>query len=182
MQTMLKNMLLAASLATLTVPVVAQATSAADSNPPAHQATVQPHKKHPRKRIALGPQSGKLTAGEAASLERKEGGLTAEDHDMGEDNRGRLTAAGRAHLQHQRNATVVSAHATNAAGPRTQPRHAAELKTGQLTTRQSAHLATKETALHHQSHSDREPHGQPTPEDGAQTNQIRLKKHNARMF
>ncbi len=202
MKTTLKNVLLAAGLSALAVPVVAQ-NSGATAQKAAHKLTVQQRKQHQQKRIAHGLQSGKLTSGEAASLERKEVGLNAEEREMREDNRGRLTAANRAQLQHQQNrvskaiyhkkhnATVARAHAKNAAGPRTQQQRAAELKTGQLTSSKAAHLETKEASLHHQIHSDREPDGakrtsedraQVNPQQNKNTNQIRLKKHNARMF
>ncbi len=201
MKTALKNVLLAASLAALTVSVVAQeASGAADSKASAHKPTPQQHKKLPQKRIAHRTTSGKRTAGEAANLERQEAGLNAEERDMREDNRGRLTSASRAqhhpsHVskainQHKHSPTVATAHARNAAPVHTRQHRAPELKTGQLTPGQAAHLETKEASLHHQIHSDREQDGKPAPEDQAQTsaqqnkttNQIHLKKHNARMF
>ncbi len=126
--------------------------------------------------------------------------MNAEERDMREDNRGRLTSTNRARLQHRQNhvskaidhkkhnAVVASAHAKIVPGPRPQQHRTAKLKTGQLTTRQAAHLETKETSLHHQIHSNREhdgvkltPESQTNPQD-KNTNQIRLKEHNARMF
>ncbi|MFY9562254.1 MAG: hypothetical protein WAQ52_18640 [Terriglobales bacterium] len=201
----MKSLFLAASLAALTVPLTAQDTSKkATSHPksPFQKPTVQQRKKHQQKRIAHGVQSGKLTTGEAASLERKEAGLNAEERDLREDNRGRLTSADRAKLQHQQNrvskavshdqhnATVAKAHPKSTAGQHAnnQQHGAAQLKTSQLTTRQAAHIETKETSLHREIHSDREQDGKPTPEDqtnpqqNKNTHQIRLKKHNARMF
>ena len=192
MKTAMKTAFLAASLAALAIPVVAQATSsAAGVKSPAPKPAVQQHKKHPQKHVAPSVRNRKRTAGEAANLERNEAG--AEERDMRDDNRGRLTSAHRARLQHQqnrvskaidhkkRNAVVTSAHAKTAAGPR-QPHRTAQLKTGQLTTRHAGHLETKEAALHRQIHSDREQDaGKSTPEDKS-TNPIHLKKHNARMF
>ena len=202
MKTAMKNVFLPASLAALATLIVAQASgAAAGTKPPSPKPTVQQHKKHPQKHIAHGVQNRKRTAGEAASLERKEAGAGAEKRDMREDNRGRLTSANRARLQHpqnhvskaidhkKHNAVVSSAHAKTAAGPGPQQHRTAKLRTGQLTTRQAAHLETKETSLHHQIHSNRKQDaGKPTPED--QTNpqqeknatQIHLKEHNARMF
>lgn len=198
----MKNVFLAASLAALAMPVVAQETGgAAEANSPANKLTVQQRQKHQKKRIAHGIQSGQLAAGEAASLERKEAGLNTEERDM-RDNRGRLTSAHRAQLQHQQNRgskaidhdqhnTAMANTHSKSAGPRTpqQPR-AAQLKTGHLTTRQAAHLKTKEASLHRQIHSDREQNGgklapqdrAPVDQQNKTTNQIRLKKHNARMF
>ena len=198
----MQNVFLAASLAALAMPVVAQASGAAGgTKSPSPKPTVQQRKKHPQKPFAHGVQNRKRTAGEAASPERKKASMNAEERDMQEDNRGRLTSANRAAgLQHRQNraskaidhkkhnAIVATAHAKTAPGPRPQQHRTAELKTGQLTTRQAAHLETKETSLHYQIHSDRELNGgKPTPESQTNpqdknSNQIRLKEHNARMF
>jgi hypothetical protein len=203
MKSAMQNVFLAASLAALAMPVVAQATgAAAGTKATAHKTTVQKAKKKPpQKHISHGVQNRKQIAGEAASLKRKEAGMNTEERDMREDNRGRLTSANRAAgLQHQQNraskaidhkkhnAIVATAHDKTAPGPRPQQHRTAELKTGQLTTRQAAHLKTKETTLHHQIHSDREldggkltPESQTNPQN-KNSNQIRLKEHNARMF
>ena len=68
-----------------------------------------------------------------------------------------------------------------------QQQHAAHLKTGQLTSRQSAHLKTKKTALHQPIPSSRKQHQKlssdtalPTP--SKDSDQIHLREHNARMF
>ena len=201
MKSAMQNVFLAASLAALAIPVVAQASGAAgEAKSRTHKQAVQQPKKHQQKRIAPKVQNRKRTAGEAASLERKEAGMNAEERDMREDNHGRLTSANRARLQHQQNraskaidhkkhnAIVATAHAKTAPGPRPQQHRTATLKTGQLTTRQAAHLETKETSLHYQIHSDRELNGgKPTPESQTNpqdknSNQIHLKEHNARMF
>jgi hypothetical protein len=206
MKTAMKNVFLAASLAAslaaLAIPVVAQATgSAAGSKSPSPKPTVQQRKKHPQKHIAHGVQKRHRTAGEAASLERKEAGASTEERNIREDNHGRLTSANRARLQHRQNhvskaidhkkhnAVVSRAHARTAPEQRPQQHRSAQLKTGQLTTRQAAHLETKETSLRHQIHSDREqdagkltPEDQTNPQQDKSTNQIHLKEHNARMF
>ena len=202
MTTAMKNVFLAASLAALAIPVVAQTSgAAAGSKSPAHKPTVQQRKKHQHKRIADGVQKRKRTVGEAASLERKEAGPNTEERDLREDNRGRLTSANRARLQQQQNrvskatphkkhnAVVASVHSKSAAGPRPQQHRTAQLKTGQLTTRQAAHLKTKEASLHHQIHSNRKqdagkltPEDQTNPQQEKNANQIHLKEHNARMF
>jgi len=202
MKSAMQNVFLAASLAALAIPVVAQASGVAgEAKSRAHKQAVQQPKKHPQKGIAPSVQNRKRTAGEAASLERKEAGMNAEERDMREDNRGRLTSTNRARLQHRQNhvskaidhkkhnAVVASAHAKIVPGPRPQQHRTAKLKTGQLTTRQAAHLETKETSLHHQIHSNREqgageltPEDQTNPQQNKSANQIRLKEHNARMF
>ena len=201
MKSAMQNVFLAASLTALAIPVVAQASGVAgEAKSRAHKQAVQQPKKHQQKGIAPSVQNRKRTAGEAASLERKEAGMNAEERDMREDNRGRLTSTNRARLQHRQNhvskaidhkkhnAVVTSAHSKGADGTRPQQHRTAKLKTGQLTTRQAAHLETKETSLHHQIHSNREhdgvkltPESQTNPQD-KNTNQIRLKEHNARMF
>jgi hypothetical protein len=210
MQNPIKNMFLAATLATLAVPAVAQdngkASTAADPKPAIPNATVQQRKQMQQQRIAHGRQSGKLSAGEAASLDRKEAGLNAEERNMREDNRGRLTSANRAKLQHQQdhmskaiardkhNAAVTPTHAKSVAGRRAlnqQHRAAAGIKTGQLTAGEAARVETREAALNREIHSDgAENGGKLSPKERAQvnqgqnktSNQIRLKKHNARMF
>jgi hypothetical protein len=185
MKTTIKSLFLAAGLAALAAPVAAQSTDPGTPKP-TERAAVQPRKKNQQKRSAHVVQSGQITAGEATSLERKEAGLNAEKPDMREDNHARITSARHAQLRHHQN------EISKTPDPHTQPvtvaknvsqqHRAAELKTGQLTTRQGTHLATKETSFHHQIHSDREQDRMLTPKDEAQTNQIHLKKHNARMF
>ncbi len=214
MKSAMQNVFLAASLTALAIPVVAQASGVAgEAKSRAHKQAVQQPKKHPQKGIAPSVQNRKRTAGEAASLERKEAGMNAEERDMREDNRGRLTSTNRARLQHRQNhvssarlqhrqnhvskaidhkkhnAVVTSAHSKGADGTRPQQHRTAKLKTGQLTTRQAAHLETKETSLHHQIHSNREqgageltPEDQTNPQQNKSANPIRLKEHNARMF
>ncbi|MBI1741316.1 MAG: hypothetical protein HY233_11240 [Acidobacteriales bacterium] len=207
MKSAIKNMFLAATLAALAVPVTAQNTVApAHPKAVAHKPTVQQRKQHQQKRIAHGIQSGKLTAGEAASLEKKEAGLNAEERDMREDNRGRLTAANRAKLHHQQNqvskaiyrgkhnAAAAKTHPKTVAGQRAQnqqPRAAAGLKTGHLTSREAAHLQTKQASFNRQVHRDHQENGgkltsaepaQANQQQNKTSNQIRLKKHNARMF
>jgi hypothetical protein len=202
MRTAMKNVFLAASLAALAIPVVAQVSGAAgEAKSRTHKQAVQQPKKHQQKGIAPRVQNRKRTAGEAASLKRKEAGARAEERDMREDNHGRPTSANRDRLErrpnhvskaidHKKHTPVVSsAHAKTAPGPRPQQHRTATLKTGQLTTRQAAHLETKETSLHHQIHSNRKqdagkltPEDQTNPQQEKNPNQIHLKEHNARMF
>ena len=198
----MKNVFLAASLAALAIPVVAQASGAAgEAKSRAHKQAVPQHKRHQQKGIAPSVQNRKRTAGEAASLKRKEAGARAEERDIREDNHGRPTSANRDRLErrpnhvskaidHKKHTPVVSsAHAKTAPGPRPQQHRTAKLKTGQLTTRQAAHLETKETSFRHQIHSDRKqdggnltPEDQTNPQQDKSTNQIHLKEHNARLF
>ena len=194
----MKSVFLAATLAALALSVVEQASgAAAGTKSSKHKPAVQKSKKHPQKNSAVGVQNRKRTAGEAASLERKETGANAEERHMREDNRGRLASTNRTRLQspqnrvskaidHKKhNAIVSSARPKIASAARPQQQRAAKLKTGQLTTRQAAHLETQKTSLHQPIRSDRkqlpesvEPNQQPS-----QTGyEIHLKEHNARMF
>jgi hypothetical protein len=189
MKTTIKTVFLAAGLVALAAPVAAQSTKRATPKP-TERVAIQPRKKHQQNHIAHRVQSRNLTAGEAASLGRKNAGLNAEDRDKRERKRGRITSTNHTQLQISK-ATGHRTHNTAAAKNVNHQHHAAKLKTSQLTTHQAAHLETKEASLHHQTHGDRERRGKPTPkgEDQAQTNeqnsntdQIHLKKHNARMF
>ncbi len=194
MKTTIKTVFLAAGLAALAAPVAAQSANPATPKP-TERAAIQPRKKHPQKHIAHRVQSGNLTAGEGASLERKEAGLNTEERDVREDNRGRMTSARRAQLHHPNHVSKAlgqHSHTTAATKKVSRQHRAAELKTGQLTTRQASHLETKEASLHHQIHRRRKQDSNPTSknkeEEQAQTNQQNtnanqiLKKHNARMF
>jgi hypothetical protein len=185
MKNMTRNTLLAAGLFALVVPVFAQDN--AKSTTPAGAKTSAPKPAAPRKKAQakhVARATRKQTVGEAASLEKKEAGLNTEERDMRDDNRGRLTSANRAKLQHRHAATAANHHKHPAAvaNASTAGKHAASLKTGQLTSGGTAHLETKETSLHHEIHSDREETGQAAPQPDKTTNQIHLKKHNARMF
>jgi hypothetical protein len=80
---------------------------------------------------------------------------------------------------------VANASAQNTAGQHGgKQQQAASLKTSQLTSGGTAHIETKESSLHREIHSDREETGSApaTPQPNKTTNQIHLKKHNARMF
>ncbi len=78
MKSAMQNVFLAASLTALAIPVVAQASGVAgEAKSRAHKQAVQQPKKHPQKGIAPSVQNRKRTAGEAASLERKEAGMNA---------------------------------------------------------------------------------------------------------
>ncbi|HKW74028.1 MAG TPA: hypothetical protein VJN64_00760 [Terriglobales bacterium] len=76
-----------------------------------HDAQVQPktgnevnkRDRNQQKRIGEGLENGSLTAGEATKLEKKESKLNAEQHDMREDNGGRLTASEKVKVNRQQN-------------------------------------------------------------------------------
>jgi hypothetical protein len=200
MKTAMKTAFLAASLAALAVPVVAQAATAAGSKSHAPKSTAKQARKHPQKQIAHTARNSKRTAGEAASLGRNKSDAPSEKRDMRDYSRARVTSAHGVQPHHQQTHSsktishkshrvpVTNAHAKTSPATRAQLHRTAKLKTGQLTTSKAAPLETKEAALHHQIHSDREqdsakvsPETQTDPQD-KNTNQIHLKKHNARMF
>jgi hypothetical protein len=64
---------------------------------------IQKRKERQQHRIAEGIESGQLTAGETARLEKKETRLNREVRDMREDNGGRLTAKNRRIINRQQN-------------------------------------------------------------------------------
>jgi hypothetical protein len=64
---------------------------------------IKKRKENQQDRIAQGVQSGQLTAGETARLEKKEARLNAETRDMREDNGGKLTPAEKRRVNRQQN-------------------------------------------------------------------------------
>ena len=66
-------------------------------------ATIDQRKGNQQDRIANGVNSGQLTAGETANLEKKESALNKEEHNMRAEDNGKLTPADRAKLRHQQN-------------------------------------------------------------------------------
>ena len=196
-----KNLYLAAALAALAVPVMAQDAGAPVDPKPA---TVHQRKENQQDRIANGVQSGQLTAGEAANLEKKEAGINTETRDMREDNGGKLTNADRQKLQQQQNqmsnqiyrdkhnAAVANTNPKSEVGKRAesqQDRIASGIRSGQLTAGEAAHVETKEAALNKEVHNDRAANGgKLTSSEKAQVNhqqnnvskQIYKDKHNGR--
>jgi hypothetical protein len=170
MQTTLKQMFLAAVLSTLAVPALARNAASG------HETSG-----------AIMPAGSQQTAGEAASLEKKETGVDAEEPPVRRDNSRKATAAS-AHKS-----SVATAHPKAAAVQRTGTRQhgTAKLKTGQLTSGQSAKIQAKQTTFHGEVHPDREDNASNraavekaklNPQQDKPSNEIHLKKHNARMF
>ena len=71
--------------------------------PAAFAAHVDRRQENQQDRIAQGINSGSLSAGEAAKLERQEAAFQHEKHDMREDNGGYLTARQKVKLNQQQN-------------------------------------------------------------------------------
>jgi len=99
MKSNLKISFLSTALAMLALPVVAQN---APSTPVTGQ-TIQERKENQQDRIGQGVQSGQLTAGEAANLEKKEASINQEERDMRKLDNGKLTNADKKTLTQQQN-------------------------------------------------------------------------------
>src|SRR6266550_4319568 len=84
------------TIAGLVLPAAAQTDSST-----AKPATINRRKDNQQDRIGNGIQSGQLTPGEAARLEKKESELNQEERDMRKLDGGHLTKADRAALRQQ---------------------------------------------------------------------------------
>ena len=187
------------ALAMLALPVMAQNTSA-----PVTGQTIQDRKENQQDRIGQGVQSGQLTAGEAANLEKKESAVNQEEHDMRKLDNGKLTAGDKKTLTQQQNqlsnqiyrdqhnSAVQNTHPKSEVGKRAenqQDRIAQGIKSGQLTAGEAAHLESNEAKINKEVRNDRAANsGKLTPQERAQVNrqqnrtsrQIYRDKHNGR--
>src|SRR5580765_1040850 len=158
MKSNLKISFLSTALAMLALPVVAQN---APSTPVTGQ-TIQERKENQQDRIGQGVQSGQLTAGEAANLEKKEASINQEERDMRKHDNGKLTNADKKTLTQQQNqmskqiyndkhnAAVQNTHPKSEVGARAenqQDRIAQGIKSGQLTAGEAAHLECNEEKI-----------------------------------
>jgi hypothetical protein len=197
MRRQLGNVFLGAILAVLALPALAQ-TNAADP------ATINQRKENQQDRIGQGVQSGELTAGETANLEKKQSNLNQEERDMRKLDNGHLTAADRATLNQQQNqlSNQIYRDKHNAAEQNTNPkseagkraenqqdRIAQGIKSGQLTAGETANLESKDARINREIHNDRAANGgKLTAAETAQINhqqnrvsrQIYRDKHNGR--
>jgi hypothetical protein len=196
MNSVLKKAFFAGALAVLAVPAFSQSTTPAP--------VVDQRKENQQDRIANGAQSGQLTAGETANLEKKESALNKEENRMEKRDNGNLTAADKArltrqqnHLSHQiyrdkHNGRVQNTNPKTEVGQRQrnqQERIAQGVKSGQLTASETAHLERREAAIHKEVKTERAANGGTlTPVERRQVNRqenrtskaIYRKKHNAR--
>ncbi len=194
------KILLSASLAVLALPALAQTTTTTSADP----ATIQGRKENQQDRIGNGIQSGQLTSGEAANLEKKESSLNQEQRDMRKLDNGHLTAADRATLNQQQNqlskniyrdkhnTAVQNANSKSEVGKRAenqQDRIARGVKSGQLTPGETANLESKDARINREVRNDRAANGgKLTPAERARVNrqqnkvsrQIYRDKHNGR--
>ena len=200
MKSTIKISFLSATLAMLALPVVAQN---APSTPVTGQ-TIQERKENQQDRIGQGVQSGQLTAGEAANLEKKEASINQEERDMRKLDNGKLTNADKKTLTQQQNqmskqiyndkhnAAVQNTHPKSEVGKRAenqQDRIAQGIKSGQLTAGEAAHLESNEAKINKELRNDRAANGgKLTPQERKQVNrqqnrtsrQIYRDKHNGR--
>src|SRR3984893_1015851 len=198
----LKSVFFTATLASLMLPAVAQ--TGQPTADPAKPATINQRKENQQDRIANGVQSGQLTAGETANLEKKEATVNAEERDMRKLDSGHLTTADRKTLNQQQNqlSNQIYRDKHNAAEQNTNPksevgkraenqqdRIAQGIKSGQLTPRETANLESKDARINHEIHNDRAANGgKLTAGEKAQINrqqnkvsgQIYRDKHNGR--
>lgn len=192
----LGSIFLGATLAACAFPALAQTTT--------DPATIQGRKENQQDRIGQGIQSGELTPGEAANLEKKESNLNQEQRDMRKLDNGHLTAADRAALKQQQNqlsnkiyqdkhnAAVQNTNPKSEVGKRAenqQDRIAQGVKSGQLTPAETANLESKDARINHEIRNDRAANGgKLTGAEKAQINhqqnrvsrQIYRDKHNGR--
>ncbi len=118
-------------------------------------------KENQQDRIAQGINSGELTAGEAATLEKQEAGINQEERGMRQQDNGHLTAQDKATLNQQLNVESKDIYAdkhNDATQPpdkgeingrleNQQDRIAAGVNDGKLTDSQTAHLETQEAGI-----------------------------------
>jgi hypothetical protein len=195
-----KGFMLTAVMAGFMLPAVAQTTTPATA-----PATINQRKENQQDRIANGIQSGELTAGETKNLEKKESDLNHEEHDMRKLDNGHLTAADRATLNQQQNklskniynqkhdAQVQNVNPKSEVGQRQrnqQERIAQGVKSGQLTSGETAHLEGREAGINKEVHNERAANGgkltaaerrQVNRQENRTSNAIYRKKHNARV-
>lgn len=200
----LKSIFLTATLAGLMLPAFAQTSSSQPGADPAKPATINQRKENQQDRIANGVQSGQLTAGETANLEKKESTLNHEERDMRKLDNGHLTAADKATLNQQQNqlskliyqdkhnAAVQNTNPKSEVGKRAenqQDRIAQGIKSGQLTAGETAHLESNEAKINKEVRNDRAANGgkltgaekaQINRQQNRESRQIYRDKHNAR--
>lgn len=165
--------------------------------------TIGQRKENQQDRIANGVQSGQLTAGETANLEKKEAAINGETRADRAANGGKLTAAEKAKINRQQNRlsnqiyqdkhNANTAHyGNNVVGQRRenqQDRIAQGIKSGQLTAGETAKLETQQKHINQQVAADRAANGgkltagekaQINHEQNQASRNIYHKKHNAR--
>lgn len=193
--------------------VLAQDQSSSQSSPSSGSAapapapekkdpTIQQRKENQQDRIANGVQSGQLTAGETANLEKKEAAINKETAADRAANGGKLTSAEKTQVNKQQNQLSkqiykdkhnanVAHYGNNAVGQRRenqQDRIAQGIKSGQLTAGETAKLEKQQQGINKQVATDRKANGgtlstsqkrQINRQQNKASKNIYQKKHNA---
>ena len=197
----LKSVFFTATLASLMLPAVAQ--TGQPTADPAKPATINQRKENQQDRIANGVQSGQLTAGETANLEKKEATVNAEERDMRKLDSGHLTTADRKTLNQQQNqlsnqiykdkhnAAVQNTNPKSEVGKRAenqQDRVAQGIRSGQMTAGEAARAEKNEANINKEIRNDRAANGgkltgaekaQVNRQQNRESRQIYRSKHNA---
>jgi len=178
---------------------MAQDQSASGSQQPAEAQ----RKEKQQDRIASGVESGQLTAGETAKVEKKEAAINKETRADRAANGGKLTSAEKAQVNRQQNQmskqiytdkhNANTAHyGNNKVGQRRenqQDRIAQGIKSGQLTAGETAKLEKQQQGINKQVATDRKANGgtltvcqkqQDNKEQNKASKNIYRKKHNAK--
>jgi len=165
--------------------------------------TVEQRKENQQDHIANGVQSGQLTAGETAKLEKKEAAINQETAADRAANGGKLTPSEKKQINRQQNRTSRQIYAdkhnantahygNNKVGQRRenqQDRIAQGMKSGQLTAGETAKLENQQKGINKQVAADRKANGgklnasekkQINKEQNAASKNIYHKKHNAK--
>jgi hypothetical protein len=200
----LKGVFLSVAVAGLMLPAVGQTSNSQPTADPAKPATINQRKENQQDRIANGVQSGQLTAGETANLEKKEAAVNGEERDMRKLDNGHLTAADRATLNQQQNqlskqiykdkhnAAVQNTNPKSEVGKRAenqQDRVAQGIKSGQMTAGEAARVEKNEAGINQEIRADRAANGgkltgaekaQINHQQNKESRQIYRTKHNAK--
>jgi hypothetical protein len=198
MKAQYKSFILTAAIAGLMLPAAVAQTNTTSP-------TINQRKENQQDRIANGIQDGQLTAGETKHLEKKETELNQEERDMRKLDNGHLTTADRATLNQQQNklsqdiykqkhdAQVQNVNPKSEVGQRErlqQERIAQGVKSGQLTSGETAHLEGRESRINREVHNDRAANGgtltaaerrQVNHQEDRTSRAIYRKKHNGRV-
>lgn len=154
-------------LTSLTIMTIVAVLTAAAQN------KVDDRKQNQQQRVAQGIQSGQLTSGETANLEKKEAAINQEVHTDRTLNGGKLTQAERNQVNRQQNRVssqiytdkhnaVTRPTPTTEVGARRenqQQRIANGVGSGKLTAGETARLEKGEAGISHEIHNDRAANG-----------------------
>jgi hypothetical protein len=180
-----------------------QSGSATSSPSSDAKPTIQQRKENQQDRIANGVQSGQLTAGETANLEKKEAAINKETATDRAANGGKLTSAEKQQVNKQQNQMSkqiyqdkhnanTAQYGNNKVGQRRenqQDRIAQGIKSGQLTAGETAKLEKQQQGINKQVATDRKANGgtltasqkqQINKEQNGASKNIYNKKHNAK--